>query len=634
MKKRLPLSLLTVALLSSLNASENQYTLQSINVTAAQGTTLEKKDLTESMTIITKEAIEESRLTTLSDALSQLGNVTLSSSGGLGQQTSLFVRGMDSRRVLILVDGVRYNDPTTPGAISKLEDLMLYNVERIEIIKGAQSGIWGSDASGGVINIITTGAKKGLHGAINLEYGSFDTKKTSLQASYGTEKYYISLSGLYLASDGFSAYEPAKSSANYGKRYDELGLEKDPYRNGSLDIKLGYNITKENRVQISAQLIDATVDFDAYGADGLVQNTKLENSLYKVDYQHRGSLHEITANYSRSNFSRESQFSTSFSGEYKGSVDEVKLYDKINYATDSFVRLGADYQLFTYKEQDGTNDKSYNSVAAYVSNYNKLKLFGSQDTIITESLRYDSYSNSEDALTGKLGLKQFVANEYYVSANIGTGFNAPTIGQIYGEYGALANPNLEPETSLTFDITLGSDMLWITGFCSEIDNLIEWYDPDGYIPDANWNDISMPAIYKNLKGKSKLQGIELGYEDFLFNTLGVGANYTYLETKDAAGKELARRPKSQFDVKATYYVTDSFDIGANAQYIGTRYDAADRKGAQTGEYTVLNLVSNVKVNKYITVYGRINNITDEYYQVVDGYASAGRSLFLGLTAKY
>ena len=627
MKNIIQLSLISAALISSLSA-ENQYSLEAINVNASQGTTLNKKDVTDSVTIITKEAIEESRVTTLGEALSQLGNIAIKQSGGMGQQTSMFVRGMDTRRILVLIDGVRYNNPTTPSAGAEISNLMLYNVEQIEIIKGAQSGVWGSDASGSVINIITSNAKTGTHANLNVEYGSFDTKKTSLQASYATKEFDVLVGGSYIDTEGFSAYEPNKSSSNYGKRYDELGLEKDSYKNTSLNAKLGYNITDIDRIQASIQLIKSDVDFDGFGADDTAPNTELQDSMYSLAYTYKGSIHNINAQYNLSIFDRETLFSSfSPANTYKSTVNEFKIDDKINYAEDSFLRVGASYQKFEYEKQQNNEDKSYDAIAVFLTNYNKFELFDGLNTIITESIRYDRYSEFDDAFTGKLGIKQFLHKDYYISSNIGTGFNSPTIGQVYGEYGSLANPNLKPEDSFTAELTLGNDIVWITGFYNEIDNLIKFVDPDGWMG-------PLPGINKNIDGISKFQGIELGYEDYLFNTLGVAANYTYVESEDADGKELAQRPKSQLDVRATYYVTDTFDVGANAQYIGTRYDGDNRTGAQTGDYTVVNFVSNVKINDYITVYGKINNITDEYYQVVDGYATAGRSLFIGLNAKY
>ncbi len=110
--------------------------------------------------------------------------------------------------------------------------------------------------------------------------------------------------------------------------------------------------------------------------------------------------------------------------------------------------------------------------------------------------------------------------------------------------------------------------------------------------------------------------------------------YTYVKTENAEGKSLRSRPKNQVDANVVYYVSENFDLGLNAQYIGTRYDKDGDEGTQTGEYTIANFVSNIKVNKQVTVYGKIDNITDKYYQTRDGYATAGRSLYLGLNAKF
>ncbi|MDD2789746.1 MAG: TonB-dependent receptor [Sulfurimonas sp.] len=622
MKKTIQLSLISVALLSSLHA-DNQYTLETINVTSAQGTTLSKKDVTDSVTIITKEAIEESRVTTLAEALSKLGNLATTQSGGVGQQSSLFVRGMDAKRVLILIDGVRYNNPTTPGAAAEFDQIMLYNVEQIEIIKGAQSGVWGADASAGVINIITSKAKTGVHAVGNVEYGSFNTLKVSAQTSYATEQYNLSIGALQYTTDGISAFEPFKESADYGKRYDTLGLEKDAYSNKSLNAKLGVNITEQDKVEASVQTINTLVDFDGWQADSEVENTKLQNRFYIVAYKHTDALHDLTLQYNLSTFDRTSEF-LNWSGvgidsyAYKGSVNEFKLDDKIVYMQNSFVRVGASYQKFEQEDITTDTDKSFAATSAFATNYNKFSIFTDQNTILTESVRFDRYDNFNDALSGKIGLKQFIKDDLYISANLGTGYNTPTLSQLYGQYGA--NPNLKPEKSLTSDITFGNDMLWITAFANEITDFIDY-------------DMSTWA-YVQAEGKSKFEGLELGYQDYFFDALGVNAMYTYVKTQDAEGETLARRPKTQLDAKATYYLSDTFDLGVSAQYIGTRYDGANDGGAQTGEYTTADFVANLKANNFITFYGKVNNLGDKYYQTVDGYATAGRSLFIGMNAKY
>ncbi|QOP44850.1 TonB-dependent receptor plug domain-containing protein [Sulfurimonas paralvinellae] len=625
MQRTIQLSLISVALLAGTLQAQNQYTLNNIEVSTSQGTALNKKDVTDSVTVITKEEIEDSRVTTLNEALHKLANMPMTQNGGPGTSSSIYLRGMSSKRILVLIDGVRYNNPTAIGATAEFSQIMLNNVEQIEIIKGAQSGVWGSDASGGVINIITSKAKKGLHTNVNMEYGAYDTLQTSLTASYATKKYDFLASGTYFDNDGFSAAEPTQSETNYGKRYDDLGLEKDSYENKTLNTKFGYNITDNDRVEANIQAINSLVHYDKGAGtanDSTVPNTYLQNRFYTLALKHKDTLNNITLQYNLSTFKRDVTYVDWFTSlpattNYKGSVNEIKLDDKIDYMKDSFLRVGASYQKFKQTDITPNVDKSYSAIAVYGTNYNKLHLLADNNTIITESVRYDKYNNFDNSLTGKLGIKQFLKDDLYISANIGSGYNAPTLGQLYGQWGA--NPNLKPEKSKTSDITFGNDTVWVTGFYNEITDLIDYDWTLGYI---------------QISGISKFKGVELGYEDFYFDFLGVKALYTYLDAKDADNKNLARRPKSQLDVTATYYATDDIDFGVNAQYIGTRYDKADNQGAQTGKYTVANFVTNVRANKNLTFYAKIDNITDKYYQTVDGYATAGRSAYVGLNLKY
>lgn len=620
MQKTIKYSLITVALLSQLHAN-NQYTLDTINVTASQGTILDKKNITDSVKIITKEAIKESRVTTLDEALNKLGGISITQNGGIGKNTSVFLRGMDTRRLLVLIDDVRYNNPSSLKSTADFSQILLYNVEQIEIIKGSQSGIWGSDASGGVINIITSKAKKGFHSIANLEYGSYDSIKTSLQTSYAIDKFDLLIGGLLYSTDGFSAVEPKLSEANYKKRYDELGLEKDLYKNRSLNVKIGYDLTQNDRVEASIQSIDSNIDFDSFSGsagDSDIPNTKIKNRFYNFAYSHKNSLHDIKLNYNLSTFDQDT-LGNGWDAQYVGSINEIKIDDKISYMQDSFLKAGISYQKFkSEKVTANEEDKEYDSISIFATNYNMIKLFSDSNTIITESLRYDRYDEFDNSLTGKIGIKQFIDNNFYISANIGTGYNVPTMSQLYNQY--WGDDTLKPEKSLTSDITIGNNTIWITGFYNEITDLIDY----NY---TTWK-------YSQFDGVSKFRGIEIGYEDYFLDKIGVNAMYTYVKTEDADGESLARRPKVQVDMSATYYLSDGFDLGLNAQYIGTRYDSANEQGAQTGKYTVVNFVTNIKIDNSITVYAKIDNITDKYYQSVDGYATAGRSLYLGLNASY
>jgi vitamin B12 transporter len=630
MKKTIQISLLTTALISSLYG-ENQYTLESIEVTGTQATSLNKKDVTDSVIVINKEAIEESHAKTLDEALYKLGGISIANNGGLGKSTSMFVRGMTSKRILVLIDGVRYNDPSSVGASADIAQLMLNNIEQIEIIKGAQSGVWGADASGGVINIITSGAQKGFHSSVNLEYGSFSTLKTALNLSYGDEDFDVLLNGSFLNTDGFSAVEPKKEESAYGKRYDELNLEEDSYKNTSLNLKLGLNFSKDDRLEFGIKSINSAIEFDSSAGvlgDSIVPNSDIKSKFYNIVFSHKDALNNIKASYNFSNFDREMELeSWGGSGvdiyKYKGSVNEFKIDDKISYMQDSFLRVGASHQKFEQEDVTPNINKSYTAISTFMSNYNKFSLIQNLNTIITESLRYDKYDAFDNAITGKLGIKQFLYSDIYLSSNFGTGFNAPTLGQLYGAFGA--NPDLKPEKTQTFDITLGNDTLWLTGFYNEIEDLIDYVITD-YTTYAGG--------YAQIDGKSTFKGVEFGYEDIYFNTLGINAMYTYVISEDADGLSLQRRPKTQLNLGTTYYVLDNFDIGFDAQYIGERYDQKDDQGAQTGKYTLVNFTTNYALNKFFSFYGKIDNISDKYYQSADGYASAGRSYYIGLNATY
>jgi len=629
MKKTIALSLLSSILLTSLNA--NTVELNEVTVEAANRTSQNIKDITESVTIITAEDIKESRVRNLTEALNRLGNITMVSNGGLGQNSSFLVRGMDSQRVLVLIDGIRYNDITGGAQFSHLQ---LNSIDRIEIIKGAQSGIWGSDASAGVINIITSSAKKGTHISASLEAGSFNTQQGSVQVSHKADSFDVIANVSRIKTDGFSAAEPIHSSPDYGKRGDELGYENDAYTNNTYDIKLGYNITDKDRIEAYMKRIDAYVEYDAgagidaenhddpFGFGVSTYFDKVDNRFYQAQYTHTDDIHTISLNYNYSYLHRKVQ-------DFKGNVQEVALQDRINYMENSFVRVGGSYQNFEHKNAGGSIEKSYNAKSGYITNYNKLVIFESLgDTILTESLRFDSYSVFDDKVTGKLGLKQFVYEDIYLSSNYGTGYNAPTLYQLYAPplFGnTFSNPLLEPETSKTFDVTLGNDNITATYFHNKVDNLIEY---------VITNFTTFAGNFQNIQGESTIKGVELGYKDDFFDIFSLNLNYTYLDAKNSKGEFLRSRPKHQIDGNIFYYVNEDLNIGLNGQYIGERYDRNNREGAQTGKYAVYNAVVNYTITDNFTVYGKVDNIGDKYYQVRDGYATAERSFYIGLNASY
>lgn len=201
--KKLSTSLVASLLIATTTACA-KYDITPITITSASKTEQSIKDVTANVEVITKEEIEEKRFTTVSEALNSIAGVSFTSNGSIGNSSSIFVRGMSSNRVLVLVDGIRYQDPSNTSGAS-FENLMASDIERIELIKGAYSGIYGSDASAGVINIITSSAKKGLNASVNLEAGSYLTKKYGFVLSNKEDNYDFKVSANRFLTDGFSS---------------------------------------------------------------------------------------------------------------------------------------------------------------------------------------------------------------------------------------------------------------------------------------------------------------------------------------------------------------------------------------------------------------------------------------------
>ena len=635
MQKKISTSLVASFLLATSNLYSTQ-SLETITVTSATKSTQSIKDVTSNIEVITKEEIEERHFTTVVEALNSLSGISIVSNGGLGNSTSVSVRGMDSKRVLVLIDGVRYNDVTgTSGA--PFEHLMMDDIEQIEVVKGAQSGIWGADASAGVINIITKSAKTGTHGAATVEYGSSNTKKYGMNISHKTEKYYLNASAYKTQTDGYSAQAP---------RYTDIDeLEDDGYKNLTANLKAGYSFNDSNKIDLSHTLIDARSEYDGCGNEkwktsfgGYYSCTdtslqKANNSSYfsktkdtfdSVNYNNINSFSKIDVYANNSKFNREYNDTQTYTGgvnnrktlssksEFDGTVKEFGLKTDIPYQNDNaFVILGTDYKIFEHKNDI---NEQYNNKAVFVTNSNK---FNNGKTIITESLRKDAYDKFDDKTTGKVGIKQYIWNELNVSSNYGTAYNVPTLYNLYSIYGS---KDINPESSKSYDVGVEYKGISATYFHTKIEDMIDF--------DTN------VSKYGNIRGTSNLKGYELGYKKAVIEDTFLNLNYTALDAEDSKGEDLARRPKNQVGFGVDYYGIKDFHFNVNGQYVGDRYSGVNKTGAETGNYTVWNSVVNYEINKTFSTYLKVNNLFDKYYQTVDGYATAERSAYAGLKANF
>jgi vitamin B12 transporter len=586
-----------------------------IEVFAPARTKQQIDDTTSNIEVITSKQIEQRGYTTLVEALNSLSSISFTQDGGLGQTAAIRIRGMHQTNVLVLIDGIRYNDITSPNGAA-FEHLMVSNIEKIEVIKGATSGIWGADASAGVINIVTKNAKDGLSAKVNREIGSLNRRKIGVSLSYKQDRYYIQLSGKQLTGDSVSAQAPRGEDINQ--------YENDKYKNKTGTIKAGFSINDTNKIDISHTIIDSEVDYDAFASpDDTTSSGKSKSNFSKLSFSHIDSFNEFNIYAKKSIFARETGAINSKT-KFDGIIKEYGTTSKIPYRGSDFVLIGTDYKKFSQdnlvNSATTTIAKDYTNRAFFATNSNKLG-----GLIFTQSIRSDRYTNFDDKTTGKLGIKYNFDKNIYISSNYGTAYKVPTLSQLYGQYGS--NANLKPESTKSFDVTANYKAIKITYFRADVEDL------------HGFDAVTFQNI--NIDGTSTVKGYELSYRQNITDNLTANSSYTYTDAKDRDGHILGRVPKETMKFAIEYFGIKNTYLGANGEYIGQRWDrnyssfnTPTPNGAQTGRYTLFGLTTRYSVNKHLDIYAKSNNIFDKYYQTVDGYATAGRTIYAGLNAKF
>ena len=619
MNNTIKLSLITTLFLTTNLLADEK--LEDITVTSATKSNQKLQDVTSNVDVITAEEIEERHYSTVTEALNSLAGINFTSNGGLGHTSNIYVRGFDSKRVLVLVDGIRYNDVTSLSG-APFAHLMIDDIEQIEVIKGAQSGIWGADASAGVINIITKKAKDGLHFGVSQEFGSFSSAKASADISYKNEDFYLKASHAHISTQGFSSVAPK------GVALDTL--EDDGYTNNSTHLKAGFNINATNKIELTHIINDATTQADAYDSatysfnPNSQYNAESKTKLSSVNFNHIDSFNEVNIFAKQSTFSRyypQDAFSSNFDGETK----EYGLTSKIPYGKKDFVVWGGEYKTFEHKN---SINKEYNNKAFFTTNSNSFSGLMGGTTILTESIRQDNYDEFDNKTTGKIGLKHIHSKieGLTTSANYGTAYNVPTHYNLFDPYSG--NTNLTPEDTQGYDISVEYKDLKLTYFDNTIKDMISYeskFDTEG-----KW----IGGNYQNIAGDSELKGVEVAYQTDINDVALVSVNYTNLDAKDTKGKELARRAKDTLKMGLDYYGVEDLHLGLNGEYVGERYDRAGKEGQQTGKYTVANFTANYEVDKHMNLYGKVDNITDKYYQTVNGYSTNPRAVYVGMKLTY
>lgn len=604
------LSLVTATLILTSTSYANT-TLEEISVISTNKVPTSLANTTTNTTVITQEDINEHGYQNVAQAVSSVAGISVSHAGGLGQQTSFFVRGQDSGKVLVLLDGMRLNDPSTTNGTALLDSLTTENIAQIEVIKGSVGNIWGSNASAGVINIITKTPKEGLHGSVGFTYGSYKTKGSDLNLGYKNDKLTAQLMASVLNTDSFSALPPRDA-------------ESDGYNHKNINLKLGYAFDPHNQLKVSYNRIKTKTDYDdtfsvALADDDYSRATSDQQNI-ALEYRYTLDNYTATIHASQGKYNRD-YYTTGFYGDghnvYESTLKEYAFINAYNYSKGKAV-LGLEYKKingFNQYNAFPTSKADLTNKAIYISNIYNI----TPSTLLETNLRYDHYDAFANKLSYKAGLKHNleVLGGAAVNANYYTSYDVPSAYQFAN---TVLGTSLKPSYTKGFDIGLSLDqMISLTYFNNKVENEID-YDYTNF-------------GYYNVAGKSKYTGLELE-GSYALDSLGLmtSFNYTHLyKYEDQTGNKLLRRAKDTLNVSIDYYTVTEMYFGINAHYVGDRVDT-DRgfplaNDVSTGNYTLWNLNFGMELIEDVKLTLNAKNIFDKKYQSTYGYATAGRSAY-------
>lgn len=587
-----------------------------------------------STTIVTAEEIERRQLRTVSDVLRSVPGVDVVRSGGLGGNTVVFLRGANSEHTLVLIDGVEANNPITPNRAFNFADLSTENIERIEIVRGAQSTLYGSDALGGVINVVTRRGSGAPSGDITFEGGSYTTFTERASFRGATESMDYSLGLTRTDSGGISAADARDGNSEH----DRYGLT-------GLSARLGSSLTENLEVAATARYEAGRSDIDDRGGVGgddpnrRVRNENLFTRGQATLQLFDGDIEQIWGvGYADQRFDDDND------------PDPVRPNDRLRSNYDGHrlkfdvqnnVRLSDDLRFVLGLE---TEDEEGSSTFRSTSDFGPFDSFLAERSVRTSGayaqvvgglvdelgasvgVRVDDHAEFGSEVTWRVAPTYTFSTGTKVAATVGTGYKAPSLFQLYSQFGFDA---LEPEESLSLDASieqaLGQSVtVGVTWYRNDFDNLIT-FDPTTF-------------IFANIAAATTH-----GIESFVDADLGGGVSgrvtYTYLDSEDqATDDQLLRRArhKAGFDLRGEPVAGLVASIGGVLTGVREDNDFSTFPAARVTlpSYLVINLALEYAVSPRTKVFARVDNLFDREYSEVLGYGSLGAAGYAGATVTF
>jgi vitamin B12 transporter len=631
------LFLCALAFALNLQAQPEQEPIETVLVTASREP-VDASRVGSTFTVIERADLDRRQIVYVADALRDVPGFAISRVGTLGSQTQVRVRGAEANQVMVFIDGVKANDPAS-GDEFLFEQLLATEIERIEIVRGPQSALWGSDALAGVINVITARGTTPFSANGFLESGSFGTTQVGGQISSARDAFEINAGLSQLSTDG--------------SNISRTGAEDDGSQNSTANLNFRVQLSPQTRLEFFGRYTDSTTDFDRTDfvntglpadADRHTDATQaylraaVNTSFLDERWSHRFSVTQLETD-NRNDDAGVSLGSTA--AEKRG------FYYQTSFAlTDSDAHrltFAVDREELEFSQRgpasffgDPNQDQAIETTG-YVLEYQGLELGA---VSVSAAIRRDDNSDFDDIdtyrLTGSYAVPKYGTR---LHASVGTGQKSPTFVDRFGFFATefFGNPNLRPERSEGWEIGFeqpvlaGNATLSATYFGEQLEDEI-----DGFVFDAGTSLFTA----MNRAGKSKRRGVELGLAATLRDNLELSGSYTYLDSteRDSQGNEVqeVRRPKNMFAVNLNFTPLPRANINLNVSYSGSQRDVIFPPFPQPSarvtldSYILVSLSAAYRFSPNLELIGRIENLLDEVYEDVVGFRTPGVGAYIGI----
>ena len=591
-----------------------------------------------SVSVLTLGDIRRSQAVGATELLATTPGVTFSRNGALGKATSLYIRGAETDQTVVLIDGVKLNDPSATGGGYNAGNLLIGDISRIEVLRGPQSTLWGGQAIGGVVNMITKEPSKALEGDISGEGGSYKTGY--LRAGLGglTEKVEWRAAASYFTTDGVSAYA--------------LGKEDDGYRNigaaGRLRYKFAPNLSLDLRSVYSKghnEFDNTTSDAPQSGdTEELVAYAGLNAALFDGRFTNR--LAFAYTDTDRVNFNP-LQANTQITFDAAGRNERIEYQGMATLAEGYTVTFGAENERSKFRTASpsaavprpvpGVGKAEINGVYAQIS------MTPVQGLTLTGGVRRDDHSTFGAQAVGQVAVAYSLNDGATVlRASYGEGFKAPSLYQLYSDFG---NTQLNPEAAKSWDAGVqqrffdGKLVANATYFHRDSDNLIVFVSCFGIGLPGDPICASHPAGgYYNNVAKARAKGWELSLTAKPIEGLTLDANYTALQAQDLSpgatySRFLVRRPKQSANVSASYVWPFGLSTTVTARRTGSTFNNAANT-QRLKPYTLVDLKVSYPITDSIEIFARMENVFEQTYQTVLNYGTLGQASYAGIRYRF